>query len=420
MSDNPRRIGSAVLFPTDHPLDPDTMIGRASDVDRISMALVGGGNIVLAGPRRTGKTTVADAALVACRSDGAYVAKVDLFECADAGELAHRLTLELLANRAILRRAISEAIGAGRSVLDALRPAATIRARQDLGEDLEITIDLARAEEDPARALDTSLRLAQRLAERDGRRVVVFMDEFQEIATGRFGGPDIVTRKVRAVLQRSHAVSVLFAGSIEHLMRDLFAPSERALSQFGSFHELTAISPTEWAGGIRERLATDHTSIADDARVRLVELGEGHPRATMLIAQQAHAQTIEELAHTIDHASVVVALDRALSSEQLRHQQQLEHIRATGRYSERMAIRVAADAELYHALKPQQAARALNALRDVGVVERARQGRWYVVDPLLRRYLAGRRVEPLSFAAFDAVEASDHARVEISDESPPR
>jgi uncharacterized protein len=381
------------------------MIGRPSDVDRIAMALVGGGNVVLAGPRRIGKTTVADAALVACQSDGAYVAKADLFECADAGALAHVLSLELLANRPLLRRAIRDAVDAGKNVLDALRLAATIRARQDLGEDIEVTLDLARAEDDPAQALDTALRLAQRLAERDGRRVVIFFDEFQDIATARFDDADVVTRRMRAIFQRSRGVSVLFAGSIEHLMRDLFAPSERALSQFGSFHELTPISAAEWVGGIRDRLAQDRTSITDDALTRLVELGEGHPRSTMLIAQQAHAQAIEDLVYEIDHANVVAALDRALVSEQLRHQQQLERIRAASRFGERMAIRVAADAELYQNLKPQQASRALNALRDIGVVERAGHGRWYVIDPLLRRYLATRRVEPLSFmrSAFDVV-----------------
>jgi DNA-binding transcriptional ArsR family regulator len=401
-----RRIGSAVLFPTDHPLDAGAMIGRASDVDRIAIALVGGGNVVLAGPRRTGKTTVADAALLACQSDGAYVAKADLFECADTGALAHLLGLELLGNRPLLRRAIRDAVDAGRSVLDALRVAATIRARQDLGEDIEVTLDLARAEEDPAKALDAALRLGQRLAERDGKRVVVFFDEFQDIGSGRFGDAEMIGRKLRAIFQRSPDVSVLFAGSIEHLMRDLFAPSERALSQFGSFHELTPITPQEWADGIRERLASDRTSISDDAVARLVELGEGHPRATMLIAQQAHAQALEELSYEVDHATVVVALDRAMSSEQLRHQQQLERIRAAGRFAERMAIRVATDAELYRNLKPQQASRALNALRDIGVVDRARQGRWYVTDPLLRRYLKGRRIEPLSFvrAAFDVSE----------------
>jgi hypothetical protein len=386
-----------VLFPTDHPVRPESMIGRAGDVDRVAMSLLGGGNVVMAGPRRIGKTTVADAALEICRSEGAYAAKVDLFDCSDAAALAHMLALELLANRAPLRRAIGDAVRAGKSMLGALRTTATLRARQDLGEEPEITIDIARAEAEPVKALDSALRLAQRLAERDQHRVVIFLDEFQDIASGRFGDTETLTRRVRAVFQRSPDVSVLFAGSIEHLMRDLFGPTERALSQFGSFQELTPILAEEWAEGVRSRLKLDRTTIADDALARLLELGEGHPRTTMLIAQQAHMEAIEELRHAIDHAMVVAALDRALAAERLRHEQQLERIRAGASYGERMAIRVAAGAGLYRGLKPQQASRALNALRDVGVVEHAGQAKWYVIDPLLRRYLATRRVEPLTF-----------------------
>jgi AAA+ ATPase superfamily predicted ATPase len=395
-------MGSAVLFPTDHPLRPDSMIGRAADVERIAMSLLGGGNVVLAGPRRIGKTTVADAALEICRVEGAYAAKVDLFDCSDAAALAHVLALELLANRPPLRRAIGDAVRGGKSVLGALRTSATMRSRQDLGEEIEVTIDVGLAEAEPVKALDSALRLAQRLAERDRCRVVVFLDEFQDIASGRFGDTDTLTRRLRAVFQRSPDVSVLFAGSIEHLMRDLFGPTERALSQFGSFQELTPITGEEWAEGIRNRLKIDRTTIAFDALTRLLEFGEGHPRTTMLIAQQVHMEAIEELRHAIDHAMVVAALGRALAAEQLRHQQQLERIRAGGRYAERMAIRVAAGAELYRGLKPQQAARALKALRDIGVVERSGRARWYVADPLLRRYLATRRVEPLTF--LSAVE----------------
>jgi hypothetical protein len=108
---------------------------------------------------------------------------------------------------------------------------------------------------------------------------------------------------------------------------------------------------------------------------------------------------------------VVAALDRAIGAEQLRHQQQLDRIRASARYGERLAIRVAAGAELYQDLKPQQASRALNALRDIGVVERAGQASWYVIDPLLRRYLATRRVEPLTFmrTAHDELSINDAA-----------
>jgi AAA+ ATPase superfamily predicted ATPase len=393
------RTGSGILFPTDHPLRLDSMIGRAADVERSATSLLGGANVVMAGARRTGKTTVADAALEICRAERAYTAKVDLFDCGDTGALAHLLTLELLANRAPLRRAIADAVSAGGSLISALRSTTTLRARQDLGEEIELTIDLRCAEQEPMQALDRALRLSQRLAERDGRRIVIFFDEFQDIASKRFGDVETMTRRIRAVFQRSANVSVLFAGSIEHLMRDLFGPSERALSQFGSFHALAPITAEEWTTGIRGRLAIDRTTIEDDALKRLLELGEGHPRTTMLIAQQAHMQAIEELRYEIDHAIVIAALDRGLASEQLRHQQQLERIRASGRFCEPMALRVAAGRELYEGLKPQQAARALNALRDAGVIERIGQGRWRVPDPLLRRYLITRQVEPLTFTA---------------------
>jgi len=399
MSDINRRVGSAVLFPTDHPIDAEQMIGREDDVDRVAIALLGGANVVLAGPRRTGKTTVADAALAICAREGAYVTAVDLFEAPNAATLAYQLSVGLLENRPLLKRAIGEATRTGRSVLGALRSTATYRAWADLGEDIEVTLELALAEDDPTHALLTALSLPQRLADSDDRRVVLFFDEFQDIAGKRFGDPDALTRQIRSVLQRSRSVSVLFAGSVEHLMRDLFAPSDRALSQFGSFHELAAITPEQWTGGLRRRLELDRTTITDDALARLIELGEGHPRATMLLAQQAHLTSIEELSHTIDNAIVVQALDRALGAERLRHEQQIERIRASGRHSERMAIRVAAGAELYEGLRPQQAARGLAALRDGGIVDKGpRSGHWFVVDPLLRRYLSGRRVEPLNLA----------------------
>jgi hypothetical protein len=408
-----RRIGSAVLFPTDHPVSPEAMIGRDEDVDRVATAVQGGANVVLAGPRRTGKTTVADAAIAICADQGAYVVTVDLFQAQDTASLSHQLSIGLLANRPLLQRAIADARRTGRNLLDALRVTTTLRARQDLGEDIEITLALPLAERDPAGALLAALALPQRLAEADDRHVVVFFDEFQDIASGRFGDLDIVTRQLRAVLQRSRSVSVIFAGSIEHLMRDLFAPSERALSQFGGFHELAPITPEQWTVGVRDRLSIDGTTIADDAISRLIELGERQPRATMLLAQQAHLASIEELRHTIDHAMVIQALDRALAAERLRHEQQLERLRATGRHSERMAIRVAAGAELYDQLHPEQAARGLAALRDIGIVDRgADAGTWFVVDPLLRRYLAARRVEPLTFATSVEVRAGSPISVE--------
>jgi uncharacterized protein len=387
------RSESARLFPTDRPLSADAMIGRDDDVDRIAISLMGGGNLVLAGPRRTGKTTVADAAVAVCMRGGAYAVAVDLFAAPDAASLAHQLTKGLLENRAPLRRAISDAMRSGRGLLEALQSTASYRAREDLGQDIEITLELSLAERDPQKALLTAIGLAQKLAVADRRRVIMFFDEFQDIGSKRFGDPDGVMRQMRAVLQRSDDVSVLFAGSIEHLMRDLFAPSDRALSQYGSFHELAPITVEQWKTGLRARLALDDTTITDDALDHLIALGEGQPRATMLLAQQAHLICIEELAHDMDNAIVVQALTRALVAERLHHDQQIERIRVAGRYGERMAMRIAMGSELYAGLQSGQASRALNSLRDLGLIERGeKHGQWFLTDPLLRRYLVQRHL----------------------------
>src|SRR3954466_7369998 len=172
MSD--KRWGSAELFPTDLPVSPEMMIGRADDVDQIAQALIGGGHIVVAGPRRTGKTSVCDAALAACAAAGrytgagagCYTAAVDLFHLADAAELAEALTVRVLANRPVLARAIRAAEGVPTRLREALSVAATYRARADLGEDLEITISPQAAQADPDRALRGALRLLERIAAR--------------------------------------------------------------------------------------------------------------------------------------------------------------------------------------------------------------------------------------------------------------
>ena len=96
------------------------MIGRDDDVDAVARGLIGGANLIVAGPRRTGKTSVCDAALAVCSREGCYTASVDLFRIADAAELAETLTLRLLANRAPLRRALAASTARAGRVVEAL------------------------------------------------------------------------------------------------------------------------------------------------------------------------------------------------------------------------------------------------------------------------------------------------------------
>ncbi|MGH2890413.1 MAG: hypothetical protein ACRDNJ_12380, partial [Solirubrobacteraceae bacterium] len=174
----------------------------------------------------------------------------------------------------------------------------------------------------------------------------------------------------------------------EHLMRDLFAPTERALSQFGSLHELHPITAGQWREGLAGRLARAGTSAGDAVCNRIVELAGGHPRSTMLLARCVAQATREEGRHRVAAHHVELGLLLALQSDRLRHQQQLERIRDL-RHGQRVAQRIARGQPTYHNLSPKMAAAAIRGLRDRGLIEPGpAHGTWQIVDPLLGRYLA--------------------------------
>jgi hypothetical protein len=153
--------------------------------------------------------------------------------------LAEALALSVIGNRGPLARLVDATRRAGRNVVDAAALTATTRVHMELGEEIEMAFSPGLASKDPDRYLHYGLELPQRIASKDGRRLILFFDEFQEISATRhpFGNSDRLAKLMRSVFQRSPDVSFLFAGSVEHLMCDLFAPTERALSQFGSFYQ---------------------------------------------------------------------------------------------------------------------------------------------------------------------------------------
>jgi uncharacterized protein len=383
------RQASGDLFPTDSPIPASQLIGRRDDVREVATRLEAGTHLIVAGPRRTGKTSVCEAALSRARRRGAYTAKVDLFRVSDAAELAEALAAAVIANRSAAHRALRRARSAGRAALTAAQSSAVVRMIGELGEGVELALTPGLAAQDPDRALDLALELPERVATADGRRLILFLDEIQEVAAARrpYGDPDAVTNRMRAVFQRSTAVSYLFAGSVEHVVRDLFAPSRRAFSGFGSFYALRPISADEWRRGLAERFAADDCTIAEPALDRIVELGGGHPRATMRIAQQAHLVSIELDVREIDLDLVQVGFERALEGDRPTMEQVVERVRLLHKHGLTVARAVAAGESPPKRLHPGVRDRVLKLLRDAGVLEHEARGRWRVIDPLLRYYL---------------------------------
>lgn len=384
------RQRSSDLFPTDQPIPASQMIGRDADVRELAVALEGGSNLVVAGARRTGKTSVCDAAIGRLARHGLYTVSVDLFRIASAAELAEALVAATLANRSSLRRVLHQTRRAGRLVADALHTAAVVKSRSQLGEELEIAFTPGLAARDPERYLDYALALPGRIAAADDKQVVVFFDEFQEVGSPQqpYGNGDRLTKRMRAIFQRSTGVSFLFAGSLEHLMRDLFTASHRALHQFGGFYELRPIDSDAWAQGLGERFAADDCEVRPSALAQVIAYGESQPRSTMLIAQKTHLVTVELETRLVDLDTVEQGLLAAMAADRVANEQIVERIRHQHKLGLVVAQRLARDQPVYTGLARGAVRRALEALRDTGIIESHGRADWRFSNPLLRRFVS--------------------------------
>lgn len=387
----------AALFPTDEPVEPGHLIGRADDVTEIAARLKLGSNVILSAPRRTGKTSVCDAVIAELRKDAdCYAVTVDLFALDGTEQLAEALIEATMSARPALRKAIHAAREAGRTIYDSL--SLTVGAKLLRTGDLDgIEIGLLPTlRNDPHKHLTYALELPERIAVTDSKRLVLVLDEFQNAEwigenSGR-GGATGLKQQMRTAFQRSPHVSFLFAGSLDHMMRVLFADKSEAFFNWGGFHPLQPITRDEWREGIGSRFEQAKIPVSPGALDAIIDAGAGHPRATMLVARHAYEIAALAAGEVIRQETVAVAYGAALLSERPKHEQMVERIkqissRAVNRIALRTITALAVGGKPYAgARNPSEPMRALHALRDAGFIERDDDG-WQIADPLFAEYL---------------------------------
>jgi hypothetical protein len=384
------------LFPTDKPVPSDALIGRHEDVSEIAAKMRAGVNTVLTAPRRTGKTTACDAALVVLAGEGDYIVDVDLFLVDSIGRLADALITGAMRNRPALRQALHTAKQSGRTIYESLGVSITpkLLGGSDL-EGIDISV-LPHLPSDPVAHLDYALQLPQRIAAADKKRLVLYIDEFQDVKrigdNWKRGWSVELKRKMRAAFQRSPDISFLFAGSLEHMMRDMFGSPAEPFFQFGGFHSLRPITADEWRQGLSVKLADDRTRIDASALDLIVERGQEHPRSTMLLTQHAHLNSILAQTRHITLELALLSYESCLTSECPKHEVLVDRIRnlgkpAVNRAAIRVIVAIANGGKPYSgARSSMEISRALSALQDAGLVEHHGQT-WRVIDPLFAEYL---------------------------------
>jgi uncharacterized protein len=228
--------------------------------------------IFLIAPRRYGKTSLIRNVLAALQRQRIMTAYVDLYWANSPRELMELYTSAVIGgSRSIARRAAHFV----KEFLPRLRP----RLGFDPSGNPELSLDFSR--QSGAGAMEEAFDLPEQIAKAQGKRLVVAMDEFQEIA--RIGGEDL-ERKLRAAIQNHTHVSYLFAGSKSHMLIDMVSEKTRPFYQMGTLMALDKIPPGEFKKFIEAKFIESSKEISDSALTRIFTETDNVPHYVQLLS----------------------------------------------------------------------------------------------------------------------------------------
>jgi uncharacterized protein len=357
---------------------------RRDELKNLVEDVRGGQDIVIISPRRMGKTSLVERAMDELRSEGALVAYLDLFGSPTKEELADDLAQALHDG---LLSPLGRTLERVREFFSNL----VIAPRMTLSPEGEPRFEFLGYEraEDADKLLEGLLALPGSLSEA-GRRVVVVLDEFQEIVAIDENLPG----QVRAVFQRQPEVSHVYLGSKRHLMEPLFM--DRAAPLFRSAKPLTLgpIAPHQFIGFLRERFELSDVKVSDKALEHILSLTNGNPYETQELCSFAWTRARLNEGTEVDVELVERALDDLVDAESARYVAVWERLPAGQR-----ALLLALSREsgrVYsepyrrkHKLGSASAVQdAFRGLERLDLVEAYPSGGYAISDVFLRRWLA--------------------------------
>ena len=223
-------------------VEGNTFTDRKEETNRLKMNFLYGVNTILISPRRMGKTSLVEKVCSMVESDTLKIAKIDAFGCRSENDFINAFAT------AVVRATSSkweEWMENAKTFLSRFIPKISIG--QDPLTDFSIALEYNRANT----VTEDILQLPETIAKQKGIKIVICIDEFQQIADF----PDSITfqKKLRSVWQLQSNVSYCLYGSKKHMMEKMFQSQSHPFYRFGDLFYLDKISETDWVEYICDR-----------------------------------------------------------------------------------------------------------------------------------------------------------------------
>jgi hypothetical protein len=361
-------------------------VDREAELDRLVSDLGDCQKIFLISPRRYGKSSLIRQALgtlgrrrvatleFTVSSFSSYVAFLEGYTRALAG-------LDTRSERA--RSWL-------RDLFTSVKPELRLEAAPD-SAGLSISFPTVRTQRDAARLAEEVFALPGRIASRLGRRLAIALDEFQAI--GSYDGGS-VEQALRAAVQQQRQVGYVFAGSEPSLMEQMIGP-RRPFYKAGPVMRLGKIPPDVFSGFVEDRFRRSSLRPEPGLGGAIVELAGNLPYDVQRLAHETWDDAVRLRRRSVSLEDLHVTLHRLLAEQDTLFEATWQRLTLAQRAVLRAVVvergleMLGGDLRARHRLGGASSVQAaLSALQRLDLVARIEDGRYVVIDSLMREWVA--------------------------------
>ena len=285
--------------------------GRKEETRRLKLNFENGINSILISPRRWGKTSLVNHVCRQLTDSDIITVRLDIFGCKNEYDFYNALAV------AVLKQTASKAqiwMEEARDFLLRLTPKISIPV--DPASDISVSLGITPETHTPEQVLN----MVEEIAKRKNRRIVVCIDEFQQI--GEFENTKSIQATLRSVWQHHHYTSYCLFGSKRHMMSSIFLNRSMPFYQFGDLLWLNKIPTNDWIDYIVTHFHEAEREISDELAAKICETVENYPSYVQHLA--SIVLNMLPQGATVTEEQIEPALSELISTNEALYMQQVE------------------------------------------------------------------------------------------------
>ena len=258
----------------------DNFTDRIEETKRIKLDFENGINVILISPRRMGKTSLIKKVISEMDSPEIKVVYMDIYDCRSEYDFYNRFAETMMKSTGNQLEQVMENI---KRFLVRVSPKLSFSPEPN--SEFSVSLGITPRDYSPEEILD----LPERIAKEQGIRIVVCIDEFQQI--GEFADSLTVQKRLRGVWQHHQHVSYCFFDSKKHLMENIFQSRRMPFYQFGEMLYLKCIPTEYWVPFICSRFEKYGKKISEEYAARICHTVKNYSSYVQQLAWNVMAET---------------------------------------------------------------------------------------------------------------------------------